>query len=385
MELEQIADGLGAFPDRAPGSDGERRAALWLAERLRDGGRTAEVQTHWVRPHWELAHALHAGLGVVASVVAVGAPAVGLALALVALLSLLLDLSGRVFLLRRLTPERATQNVVAAGGSAGGGASAAGGGAAVAAGGGAETAGGGAGEAPLRVILTAHCDAPRGGLVRRLGRAGGGRLPGPFFWVALALAAVAACAGVRLPGGDGAALGAIQLVPTLVLLGALGLLVDAALASPAPADAGAAAVVIAAARVLDAVPPPGLAVDVVLAGAGEGQALGFLSHLRRTRPARERTVVVEVTASGGDAMPTWWTSDGSLLPLRYHPRLVELAGVAAAEERHLGARPRRGRQIGAALRARQRRLPAIRLAAPEPSAALALTLALVEALADDRG
>lgn len=359
MELEQIADGLDAIPDRVPGSDAERRAALLLAQRLRDGGREVSVQTHWVRPRWELAHALHAGLGVAASVVAVGAPAVGLALALVALLSLLLDLGGRAFLLRRLTPERATQNVVAAGE--------------------------GDGADPLRVILTAHCDAPRGGLVRRLARAGGGPLPGPFLWVALALAAIAACAGVRLAGGDGAALGAIQLVPTLVLLGALGLLVDAALAAPAAADSGAAAVVLAAARVLDAVPPRGLAVDVVLAGAGESQALGFLAQLRRTRPPRERTVVVEVTASSGDPVPTWWTSDGPLLPLRYHPRLVELAGVAAAEERHLGARPRRGRQIGAALRARQRRLPAIRLAAPEPSAALALTLALVEALADERG
>lgn len=367
-ELDQIAGGLAAFPDRVPGSDAERRAALWLAERLREDGRPAAVETHWVRPRWELAHALHAALGVAASLVAIDAPAVGLGLALVALLSLLLDVSGRAFLLRRLTPERATQNVVAPALPASGG--------------------GGAGAVPLRLILTAHCDAPRGGLLRRLGgagRAGGARLPGLLAWVALALVAVAACAGVRLAdaGEAGAALGAVQLVPTLVLLIVFGLLVDAALAGPSPADPAPPAIVLAAARVLAAAPPRRLAVEVVIGGAGEGQALGFLAYLRRRRPAPEQNVVIEVTSGG--ATPAWWTSDGPLLPLRYHPRLVALAAAAAQEERGLGAVGRRGRGLGAALRARQRRIPAIRVGAADPTAALALTLALVEALDDDRG
>ena len=392
-----------AQPIPLAGSDAERRAHLRLAARLRDGGREVAVETCWVHPRGQLAHALHAGLGVVASVVAVGAPAVGLGLALAALLSLLLDLSGRIFLLRRLTPERATENVVAvdprravaappdpaartaaggeadSGGAAGGGA--AGGGAA---GGGA--AGGGA-AAALRLVLTAHCDAPRGGLLRRLpGRRGGGRpagWPPPFAWAALALLAVAGCTAARLAGVDAdTAIGVVQLVPTLVLLGAVGLLVDAALADPLPAEPLAAEAVVAAARALDAAPPRMVAVDVVIAGAGEAQALGFLAWLRRRRPARDGTVVVELTAADGP--PRWWSDDAALLPLRYHPRLVALAAAASDQERALGAGPARGgRTLGAALRARQRRLPAIRLSAGDRPAAVALLLALAETLDDD--
>lgn len=387
--MERVAEPV---PEDVPaaGSDAERRAALAFAARLRAGGRVVTVETDWVRPRWELAHALHAGLGVVASLVAVSLPAVGLGLALVALLSLLLDLGGRAFLLRRLTPERATQNVVAAAAAAH------------------EDREGAAGAdadratPALRVILTAHADAPRGGLLRRLAgrrsRRGAGRLPGPLALVALALAAVAGCAGARLAGVEGSALGAIQLVPTLVLLVALGLLVDAALARPVAAAgsptlggaadgpaalAGAPAVLLAAVQSLDASPPRRLAIEAVLAGAGTGQALGFRAYLRRRGPTPERNVVIEIGASDSAASPTWWTSDGALLPLRCHPRLVALAAAAAADEPGLGAAGRRGRSIGAALRARQRRIPAIRLAAPDDADALALLLALVELLDED--
>lgn len=387
--MERVAEPV---PEDVPaaGSDAERRAALAFAARLRAGGRAVTVETDWVRPRWELAHALHAGLGVVASLVAVSLPAVGLGLALVALLSLLLDLGGRAFLLRRLTPERATQNVVAAAAAAHGDRE--------------DAADADADRATpaLRVILTAHADAPRGGLLRRLSRRrsrrGAGRLPGPFALVALALAAVAGCAGARLAGVEGSALGAIQLVPTLVLLVALGLLVDAALARPVAAAGsptlggaadepaalvGAPAVLLAAVQSLDASPPRRLAIEAVLAGAGTGQALGFRAYLRRRGPTPERNVVIEIGASDSAASATWWTSDGALLPLRYHPRLVALAAAAAADEPGLGAAGRRGRSIGAALRARQRRIPAIRLAAPDDADALALLLALVELLDED--
>jgi hypothetical protein len=356
-------DDPAAGPAPLAGSDAERRAARAFAERLRAGGRAVEVETVWVRPRWELAHALHAGLGVAASLVAVSSPPGGLALALIALLSLLLDLSGRAFLLRRLTPERATQNVVAAGANA----------------------------PELQVILTASADAPRGGLLGRMGgggrsRGGGARrwLPSPFACVALALLAVAGCAGARLAGAEGTAIGAIQLVPTIALLAAVGLLVDAALARPADADAVAPEVLLAATQALDATPPRHLSVSAVLAGAGSGQALGFRAHLRRRRPEPERTVVIEIAAGSAAPGAAWWTHDGPLLPLRYHPQLVALARDAAAEEPRLGARARRGRAVGAALRARQRRIPAIRLGAPAAADALALVLALVELLDETR-
>ncbi|MBB4664095.1 hypothetical protein [Conexibacter arvalis] len=455
-------------PIPLPGSDAERRAHLRLAERLRDGGRAVAVETCWVRPRWELAHALHAGLGAAASVVAVGAPAVGLGLALFALLSLLLDLSGRLFLLRRLTPERATQTVVApdprgpgAPGSAVASPSAAAldapaagtaPGSAVASPSAARAAldAPAAGTAPgaaadarssrVRLLLTAHVDAPRGGLRHRLARL---RVGPPFLWVAVALLAVAACAAARLAGDGGeTAVGLVQLAPTLVLLAAVGLLVDSALATPLPPDRRPADALIAAVGALDAAPPRNVAVDVVIAGAGEGQAVGFLAHLRRRlahagadapaptsrralarlggragtgagaddrapsggralarlggragagarrvraaragerRAEREAIAVVELTATDGP--PRWLMSDAALLPLAYHPRLVSLAAAAANEERALGPGPARGgRVVGAALRARQRRLPAIRLAAPDETSAVALLLTFVELL-----
>ncbi|MDW5598880.1 hypothetical protein VSS74_31265, partial [Conexibacter stalactiti] len=387
--------GVGAGPPAVAGSDAERRAALGFAARLHEAGRAVEVESCWLRPRGELAHALHAGVGVAASLLAVSSPPAGLALALLALLSLLLDLSGRLFLLRRLTPERATQNVVAA--APGDGAADADRGAGDANRGaddavrGSADANRGAGDAvPLHVILTASLDVPRGGLLRRLAR---GRrdgeawrvLPGPFAWVALALLAVALCAGARLAGAEGTALGAVQLVPTLVLLVALGLLVDAALARPLATNPIAPEVVLAAARALDAAPPRRLAVTVLLAGAGSAQALGFREHLRRRRLPPARTVVIEVARGDAAPAPTWWTRDGVLLPLRYHPQLVALAGAAAAEEQQLGARGRRGRALGAALRARQRRIPAIRLSGPDVAGTLALLLTLVELLDEQRG
>jgi hypothetical protein len=419
-------------PIPLPGSDAERRAHVAVARRLRDGGRDVAVETHWVRPRWELAHALHAGLGVAASVVAVGAPAVGLGLALFALASLLLDLSGRAFLLRRLTPERATENVIAPDprGSAAAQARA---GSAATAGPGRDASAGAPGDGappPFRLLLTAHLDAPRGGLRHRLSRL---RTGPPFLWVAFSLLAVAACAAARLAGDGGeTAIGIVQLPPTVILLVAVGLLVDSALAGPLPVagspacatPAGATAAgalrasatpagatpagatpagatpanatpagsavdaVVAVVRALDAAPLPGVAVDVVIAGAGEGQAAGFLAHLRRRRrllkAARAATVVVELTAADGP--PRWWTSDAALLPLGYHPSLLAVAATAADEERTLDAAAARGgRVVGAALRARQRRLPALRLSAPDEASAVALLLAFAELLDAERG
>ncbi len=184
--------------------------AAWAA-RLGDAAQAQAVEALWLRPRSDLVLALHAGLGVVASVLAVAAPPVALGLAALTLLSLLLDVAGLPLSLRRLTPERASQNVLA------------------------RLAAPPRGDA-LTLVLTAHLDVPRGGLLGRLAR---GRrparrwLPGPLAWVVLALLAVAACAAVRLADHDGSALGAIQLAPTLVLVVALGLAVDAALARPA--------------------------------------------------------------------------------------------------------------------------------------------------------
>ena len=398
MEPIDIATGLARFPGRAPGTDSERRAARWLGEVLAAAGRETRFETHWVRPHWPLVHALHAALGVTASLVSVASAPAGLAVAGAALLSLALDGLGLVHLVRRVTPERATQNVVSPPTAA--------------------TASGR--ERIVRLVICAHYDAPRSGLVFREGvrravasaqGAAGGRLPGPLAWLALALALVAAAAGARLGGAGGTGLDVLQLLPTLGLLAALALFVDVALSSPVPGaaePASGAAVAIALARALDLAPPRRLAVELVLAGAGDGPSLGMRQFVRarRGRWRPEATAVLQVGACARGT-PRWWVSDGPLVPLRLHTRLVALAGEVAAEERHLQAAPRRGRGPGAAWRARVAGWPAIAVGCREDPAwprgarqstdlperldpaamraSLELGLALVAALDEDLG
>ena len=73
-DVAAIAEGLARFEARGPCTDAERRAAGWLHDELRAAGHEAWVETHWVRPQWALSLALHATLGVVASVLAITAP-----------------------------------------------------------------------------------------------------------------------------------------------------------------------------------------------------------------------------------------------------------------------------------------------------------------------
>jgi hypothetical protein len=83
-------------------------------------------------------------------------------------------------------------------------------------------------------------------------------------------------------------------------------------------------------------------VDVLLQGAGDGGATGLRRYLRdhRTELRPADTVVLGIGPSG-DGRPSWWHSDGRLVPLRYAPALRELSRRVAADEPHLGARERR--------------------------------------------
>ena len=104
---------LCSFAGRRGGSDAERRASVWLRARLLEQGRPATVETFWSRPDWALAHSWHALFGVLASVVIVANARVGGALALLVLVSVAVDAVTGRSLGRRLTPERASQNIVA--------------------------------------------------------------------------------------------------------------------------------------------------------------------------------------------------------------------------------------------------------------------------------
>ena len=91
----EVIDELCLFQGRRAGTDAERRAANWLAKRVRDGGRRVVVEPIYVHPQYGLVQALHCALGFAGSLVAILAPPVGFAMVLVAALSMYLDLNGR--------------------------------------------------------------------------------------------------------------------------------------------------------------------------------------------------------------------------------------------------------------------------------------------------
>lgn len=352
---ETIAN-LDGFTGRGAGTDAERRAAAWLRRQLdadTDGAaarRTARLEPFWCRPNWALAHAWHAALGVVGSLVSRASPQVGAALLLAALVSVVVDALAGLSVGRLLSRERASQNVVSE----------------------AER------EPPrdelVHLVITANYDAGRCGLVYRdalrrpvawLARTSGRLALGWLSWVCIALVWLSAVALLRAEGRGGTALDVIQLVPTVGLLFAFALLLELATShfSPAAGDNGSGvAAAIALGLALDAAPPHRMSVDLVLQGAGDDEGIGLREYLRSRRHVRKSaTTVVLGFAACGAGGPRWWVSDGELVPRRYGKELRAICAAIAQEEGELAARPHRGRGHTPALRARSAHLPAISL------------------------
>jgi Peptidase family M28 len=345
--LLEIVRVLAAISGRGACTDAERRACTEVRDEIRGRARPARMEPYWVRPQWPAAWAAHAALGVTASLLSVSLPAVGLGLVVATLVSYVLDVTGRAHLLRALFRRRATQVVVSEPPEP---------------------------RAPVRLVITAGVDAPRTGAVfadrwaraeTRARRALGGHLSSPPATLAFLLFAIAALGVARLAGGAGQTLGAVQLIPSVGLLVAAGVLIDIALSPPsagANADASAVAVALALGDALAESPPRNLDVELALAGAGDGRQLGMRSYVRERRRAR-RAEEVAVLALGpcGAGRPRFYTSEGLLFPLRLHPRLIDLARTVATREAHLGARAARRGYTGA-LPARAARWPAISVA-----------------------
>jgi hypothetical protein len=342
MTAAETASGLCAFAGRRAGTDAERRAALWLAGELEGRGRSVTIETFWCRPNWALAHAWHALLGLAASVVIVSQPRIGGAIALVALVSLAFDAATGRSLGRRLTPERASQNVVALNRDDAGGVP--------------------------RLLVTANYDAGRTGLVYRprvravaatLRRiAGDGRLTtGWLGWLAIALVWLVVVAIARNGGSSQTTIEIIQIIPSVALLGAAVALLELGLspASPGAGDnAAGVAVALAAVAALNArADGAELAVDLVLQGASDGDPIGLRHHLGRHRATRPPPIVLGIAATGAGS-PRWLRSDGPLWPLRFDCELAALAIDACGD-----APGRRGRGSTPALSARAMGLRAI--------------------------
>ena len=349
MQAGHIASRLEQFPGRGAGTDAERRAAGWLAGELARGGRQISVETFWCRPNWALTHAWHAALALAGSLVSVSTPQVGGGLLLAALVFVVVDAMTGRSPGRWLTPQRASQNVVALPPARSNN------------------------DAPrLRLILTANYDAGRAGLAyrdvirrpfARARRLAGGLPPGWVGWLVIAMAWLEAIAIVRAGGHTGSLVSALQLPPTIAIVLGLALLLELSTAawSPAAGDNGSGVgVVVALARALGTSAYRHLDVEVVLTGAGDGDGIGlrtYLSSHRRER-LRANTVVLGIAPCAGGNL-RWWRSDGQLLPLRYGQRLRRLAAETAAQESYLGAAQYDGRAAAPAYSARLARIPAL--------------------------
>jgi hypothetical protein len=354
MQAIDTATRLTKFTARGAGTDAERRAAAWLAAQLRGGRRSATLQTFWCRPNWALAHAWHTLAAIVGSLLAVHHGFLGGAIVVGALVCVIGDWLTGYSPGRRLTRERASQNVVSR----------------------TSTQANDTGDTPprVRLIVTANYDAGHTGLAyrdwlrapaARLKRiAGGGRLtPGWLGWLALTMVWLLAVALVRHNGTAGTPIGVVQLIPTAALVLALALLLEVAAApvGPAAGDNGSgAAVAISLVRALDVAPPRRLDVELVLQGAGEAAMTGLRRHLRSRRgELRSANTIVLGIAAAGSGRPCWWVSDGPFIPMRYAARLRGLAARAGGDASWLAARPYRGRGTSPALPARTRGLPAL--------------------------
>ncbi len=309
---------LCSFENRLAGSDAERRAAHWLASRLRDGGRRAEIEPTYVHPQYGLVHAAHCALGFGASLLAIAQPAIGFAIVLATAVSMYLDLNYRMYLVRRLFFRRASQNVVAPGKHS---------------------------EAPARVLLCAHYDAARTGAAfnpRRVARgarfAARLRVPvGPFRILFWSLAILLPILGARMAGLDSALISLLQLPPTLVLLVGIFLLTDIALSGVVPGandNASGVATVLSLAEELDADPPANLDVWVLLTGGEECLQEGMRSFVRAHRASldRQTTYFVNVDTVGHGTV-RFEAGAGWVITYRLDRRLVELCAAIATADR----------------------------------------------------
>ena len=330
--LETIR-GLAAFERRGPGTDAERRAARWLAGELMAQRLRVRIETFWCRPNWAMAHAWHVALALVGSLLSPSNPTIGAILLAIALGSIVSDEITGFSLGRRLTPEHASQNVMATAALARSDAT------------GAET--------PL--IITANYDAGRTALVYRdtmrraavrLRNLAGPAALGWLAWLAIATAWLLTIAIVRTSAhGSSTALGLIQLPPTVVLVLGLALLLEAAGAPYGPAANDNASGIAVATALINALAQnhrDNLALELVLAGAGNGGEIGIRRYLRsRRRELKRANAIVIGIAPSGSGHVHYWQSDGRLVPLGYARPLRALASELpdATPHRDRGATP----------------------------------------------
>jgi hypothetical protein len=293
---------------RASASAGERASAQLVAGRLAAAGAAdSRLEPFRYQGTYAWAHAAHAAAGLAASRMRASA---ALALSAAALASLELEASGRRQWLRSLLPAGEGSNVLAR----------------VAA----------AGEARARLVLVAHHDAARTGLVwhprvkqvfaaRQLRRRAIDPAMGP---VAAGFACVAA--GAALPGGAGRILHRAG----RALLGlTVASYLDIATSPTVPGasdNATGVAALIELARRFAATPAPGLELVFLAPGCEESGMGGMAAYLQaHATELRALPTFVLGLDTLGAGTPIVLTAEATMLEHRYRTEDLELADAGA--------------------------------------------------------
>jgi hypothetical protein len=304
VPLRETIEALASFGPRLAGSDGDRKATEYLAKRLGELDRKVEVDEISVRPNQYLVHAAYLLLAIAGILVSTASPPVGTLIVLAAAASMYLDLSGRFYVLRSLLPRRKTRNLTLRGAN---------------------------GDAPTCVVITAHHDSGRTGLLyslavtRLFGRLN--RIAGPIdlaFWT-VCLALVLAC--MRLLLGEPSVVTVMQLIAAILLLAQALLLADTAFSASSPGASSNASGVAAALELADRLrssPPTRLDVWIVLTGAGEAPMLGMQHWLRkRVSQLRRRMHLFVNLDTLGQGTPRYAVAEGVAGVHPHDPYLID--------------------------------------------------------------
>ena len=315
MTQLQIIERLATPAGRLPGSEQDRRTVGMLAAELESMGRRAEVEQIRVRPAWHLTFAMFAALAAVGTVLSTIAPPAGAVILLLTAAAMYGDLGVGFHTLRLLTPRRVTANVTAA-----------------------ERR-----DAPAaRVILTAHHDAGRTGMLYALPRPRLWRrratLTSPLHFLFWSVMVALVIAIVRLTVDESGALAALQFALAATFLTYVVLLLDVAAAAPSPGaadNAAGVAAVLEAGRRLEAAPLDLVETWVVLPGAGDAGALGMRAWLQAHGGSLRGVPTYFVNVKGASSGRVCHVvGEGYATLIRNDERLARLA-ERAGSERHV--------------------------------------------------
>jgi hypothetical protein len=310
-----ITSVVDACPRRMATSEDERRAHAMIRSEMAALGLSTETHAFEFNASLYANLALHFGLGTLGSLAAGRAPALGLALHALSAGSYALDSSRRAFVLRRLFPFRASQNVLGTMPARG--------------------------EPRLRIVFLAHADAAFTGLVfrptfTRLAK------PGPLYKsLRIATGALAGLAAVdiaQLVFGRTRALsvlrGALTVPPLLAALLNIDVVLRDQIVPGAMDDLSGVAGMLLLARRLRATKPDDVELVFVATGceeAGMGGAQALARDYRdRWDPAKTVVLGLDGFANG----ELRWFTEGEIFPVKLAPWLSEtIGGVAASDPR----------------------------------------------------